>query len=124
MDCIEHGGSVQNNGYGQVRRNGKLWLAHRWAALLAHGPCPPGQVVRHSCSNRLCVNPAHLSYGTQGDNLLDRRDSGKVYRKLDAARVAVIKSRLIKGEMLRVIAADYGVSTTMISNIKNGRQWS
>jgi hypothetical protein len=31
------------------------------------------QVVRHRCNNRRCVNPAHLTFGTRHDNLLDDR---------------------------------------------------
>ncbi len=123
MDCIEHRGSVQNNGYGQVRRAGKLWLAHRWAALQAHGACPPGKVVRHTCDNRLCVNPAHLVYGTQGENLNDRKER-HVYRKLDRADADAIKARIATGEIMRTIAEDYGVSITMVHNIKTGRQWA
>ena len=30
-------------------------------------------VVRHLCHNRLCINPKHLTIGTQAQNLLDQR---------------------------------------------------
>ncbi|WP_416358956.1 HNH endonuclease [Antarctobacter sp.] len=30
-------------------------------------------VVRHKCHNRLCIHPAHLTIGTQAQNLLDQR---------------------------------------------------
>ena len=123
-DCINHTGCVQNTGYGQVRRAGKLWLAHRWAAHVAHGPCPEGKVVRHTCDNRLCINPKHLVYGTQGDNMVDRRDRGGIFNKLDADDAATIKKRLADGEILRTVAEDYGVSITMIHYIKTGRQWA
>ncbi len=121
-DCVNHAGSVQNSGYGQVRRSGKLWLAHRWAAHVAYGPCPEGLVVRHKCDNRLCVNPDHLIYGTQSDNLNDRKEK-HVYRKLDRADAEAIKLR-IPNETLRAIAGDYGVSIAMIHHIKTGRQWA
>lgn len=121
-DCINHTGCTQNTGYGQVRRAGKLWLAHRWAAHIAHGPCPSGLVVRHTCDNRLCINPDHLIYGTQGDNLNDRKER-HIYRKLDRADAEAIKLRL-KSEVMRTIAEDYGVSIAMIHHIKTGKQWA
>jgi hypothetical protein len=45
--------------------------AHRVAYVLAHGPIQPGDVVMHTCDTTACVNPAHLSLGTQGDNVRD-----------------------------------------------------
>lgn len=31
-------------------------------------------VVRHKCHNRRCINPLHLTHGTQLDNINDTRD--------------------------------------------------
>lgn len=118
-ECINHVGYTMPNGYGQVRRGGKAWLAHRWAAHVAHGPCPAGQVVRHKCDNRLCINSAHLEYGTQGDNLKDRRERHR-YRKLTRADAESIKQ---DGRTLAVVAAEYGVSITLVHYIKSGKQW-
>lgn len=123
MDCLQHTGTVTNTGYGQVRRQGKTWLAHRWAAHVAIGPCPPGNVVRHTCDNRLCINPAHLMYGTQGDNLNDRKER-HMYRKLTRPDAEAIKLRLRAGEIMRTIAESYGVSIAQIHHIKTGRQWA
>lgn len=123
MDCILHTGAANNAGYGQVRRDGKTWLAHRWVATQTFGPIPAGQVVRHKCDVRLCINPEHLELGTQGDNLNDRKER-TVYRKLDRADAEAIKARLKEGEVMRTIAEDYGVSIAMIHHIKTGRQWA
>lgn len=120
--CILHKGCTLPNGYGQVRREGKTWLAHRWAAHIAHGPS--SQVVRHKCDVRACIEPTHLEYGTQGQNLSDRKDHGHVYRKLDRLNVKDIKTRIERGESLASIARLYGVSDTMVRHIKGGRQWS
>lgn len=124
IQCLPHTGYTMPNGYGQVRREGKTWLAHRWAAHVAHGPCPPGQVVRHKCDNRLCVEPAHLEYGTQGQNLDDRKQHGHVYRKLDAAAVQLIRERLSQPHTLAGIGREFGVSYVMVRHIRDGKQWS
>jgi hypothetical protein len=53
---------------------GKNISAARYACLLAMGaPKSDGLVVRHHCGNGdlSCVNPDHLSWGTQGDNIAD-----------------------------------------------------
>lgn len=34
-----------------------------------------GQVVRHLCNNRACINPEHLAIGTQAQNLFDERQA-------------------------------------------------
>lgn len=123
-DCIEHAGYRMPNGYGQVRRYGKTWLAHRWAAYQALGPAPAGKPnVLHSCDNRACINPEHLRYGTQSENLLDRTRRHR-YRKLTAQDVARIKVALAEGVPGTALAREFGVSGTMISNIKHGKQWN
>lgn len=53
--------------YGQVG-------AHCFAYELMVGPIPPGLVLDHvkerGCTNRHCVNPAHLEPVTRGENVL------------------------------------------------------
>ena len=124
MNCIEHCGYLMPNGYGQVRRQGKTWLAHRWAAHVAHGPCPPGQVVRHRCDNRKCINPEHLEYGSQGDNLNDRKERAAHYRKLGKDDIPQIRKRLAAGATLAQVGREFGVSYVMIRHIRDGKQWA
>jgi hypothetical protein len=54
--------------------------AHRYAWSVLNGPIPGGQVVRHNCDNPPCVNPAHLTVGTQADNIGDRDRRGRTSR--------------------------------------------
>jgi hypothetical protein len=52
--------------------------AHRVAYVMAHGDLPAGVLVMHSCDTPLCVNPAHLSLGTDADNVRDAISKGRM----------------------------------------------
>jgi hypothetical protein len=69
-DCWNWQGGKDRDGYGHIRVEGKLWQAHRYSTLL-DGRDPIGKVVMHRCDNPSCVNPNHLSLGTQADNVYD-----------------------------------------------------
>lgn len=45
--------------------------AHRAMYAAVIGEIPKGMYVLHSCDNRLCINPEHLSLGTHLDNIKD-----------------------------------------------------
>ena len=62
---------TNKGGYGTYGSRG---LAHRYAWAQAHGPIPAGVLIRHSCDNPPCVNPAHLLPGTDLDNAHDREE--------------------------------------------------
>lgn len=51
---------------------------HRWSLESASGErLAPGAVVMHSCDNRSCVNPDHLSVGTHRANVHDAIKKGR-----------------------------------------------
>ncbi len=48
------------------------------------GPLPKGVVLRHTCDNRLCMNPNHLEPGTEQDNVRDMMQRQRHYRQVIA----------------------------------------
>ena len=56
------------HGYGRIRRDGRLWLAHRWYWSQRYGPIPEGMTLDHLCRNRACCNPDHMELCTQAEN--------------------------------------------------------
>lgn len=75
--CWNWTGRPGHNGYAQASFRGKRIRINRLMYMVAKGPIPDGQVVMHSCDNRQCVNPEHLSVGAQRDNLLDCLNKGR-----------------------------------------------
>lgn len=70
-DCWPWGASMNPNGYGWFRVDGRSQLAHRIAWRIEHGEVPAGMCILHHCDNPSCVNPDHLFVGTQRDNIRD-----------------------------------------------------
>lgn len=111
--CVLTDGARQSRGYGTVRRDGKLVLAHRDAYEHAYGPIGPGLQIHHRCGVRRCVNPEHLEALTPREH--SRRDRSKLS---EPARRAIEQS----SDTGRVLAARYGISIRRALQIrKEGR---
>ena len=105
------------------------YRAHRFAWILMNGPIPEDHVIMHLCDTPLCVNPAHLKAGTQADNLHDRDRKGRqLYgEKHNMVKLTEDQARAIRETPQRVphsaLAKRYGVHTTTITKIRDGRLW-
>lgn len=75
--CWEWHASKIKDGYGRVRFEGRLQLAHRVSYKLFIGYVEDELNICHNCDNKCCVSPFHLFKGTQGDNMLDARLKGR-----------------------------------------------
>lgn len=64
-------------GYGRYAGDGQFTYAHRCAWIFTHGPIPKDKIIMHSCDVVLCCNPAHLSLGTDAENMLDMHRKGR-----------------------------------------------
>lgn len=109
---------LDEKGYGNVRVEGRTTRAHRHYYERDRGPIPEGMELDHLCRNRACVNPDHLEPVTHAEN--SRRGA---QTKLTPAEVQAIRARLAQGELLRVLAHEFGVSVPTIGNIKCGDTW-
>lgn len=77
-ECWPWKHSRLRDGYGlfDTRRLGSQ-AAHRLAYQFKVGAIPDGMQVMHSCDNRRCCNPKHLSVGTNRENALDMMRKGR-----------------------------------------------
>lgn len=116
---------VGPNGYGQIVSSGSVRVyAHRAAWELANGrTVPDGLKVLHSCDNPRCVNPAHLSVGTQQDNIRDSVRKGRwTVRKVTDDQVAELRMLATAGVSRGFLAAKFGLSKSTVRHIIAGRQ--
>lgn len=108
----------------------KVSALHRYVYKAFNGPILKSTpIIRHTCNNPNCINPAHLICGTIQDNVKDAIDcnhhvSSQVKNKSSRLRFNSnqrddIRSRIIAGESLYSIAKFYKVDLTTIWGYKN-----
>lgn len=131
--CWEWTSAIGSRGYGIFWAGSlrKSVMAHRYALEMELGhPVPDRMVVMHSCDNPKCVNPAHLSIGTELDNSKDAARKGRLATgernggggKLRVSDVEFIRSSvgLISGAEL---ARRMSVSRYLVNAIRSGQIW-
>lgn len=127
--CWIWDGPITETGYGHACYRGRKERAHRLAYMLFKGPIPDGIHVLHQCDVRNCVNPAHLRLGTHAENMADMMLKGRhVARNGERAGGAKLKAQQVvairKDDRIgRLIAAQYGVSKSLIEAIRRRKVW-
>jgi hypothetical protein len=115
-NCWEWQLKISKAGYGELKRNGRMQLAHIIYYERYKGKVPKGLVLDHKCRNPKCCNPDHLEPVTHRVNC----QRGKV-AKLTPEQV--IEIRNIKGRTQKDIGREYGVGSSAISKILSGQKW-
>lgn len=125
--CWNWKASLDPGGYGAFGVGGKKVNAHRFAFILENGYTPSG-LVCHSCDNRACCNPRHLSEGTYKSNMRECVERGRHPRlstrqKLTPRQVAEIRQLKDSGLSQRAIGRQYGVDHMQVCRLWKGEQW-
>lgn len=117
-------------GYGRFGVGKRTRFATHVAWYLTHGVWPTLPVL-HRCDTPSCVRPDHLYLGTRAQNYADSRARGRHSHgerhgqaKLTESAVREIRQRRGSGELLRVLASEYGVSPVTISDIARRKRWA
>ena len=113
------------------RDNKKTRLSvHRAVCMAFHGQPPPMSDARHLNGDRSDNRPLNLRWGSRRDNEADKAAHGRnVFgekvpnAKLTAPQVREIRRRRASGEKQRVLAMDYGVNQSAISEACSGVTW-
>ena len=122
-------GGTNTSGHGTWAAHGEK-TAHRASWVLHNGAVPAGKHVLHRCDRPNCVNPDHLFLGTHQDNMADLRAKGRAYGAQGeanyGAKITEEQALTIMqdGRTCPVIAEEFGISRTMVDNIRNGKSWS
>lgn len=123
-NCIKWKGAFNSSGYGVTWENGKTVYAHRVVAKAKQG-----EVIRHLCDNKQCVNPEHLKAGSHKDNSEDMVSKNRQARWERAARTkftreTVLYIRSMQSKISsRKLAKELNMSKSNVLDIWNNNIW-
>lgn len=142
-DCLWWPFARSKSGYGLVYRDTECRTgAHRLMCEMAHGEPPEvGLVASHSCHNGRhgCVNPHHLRWATQKQNVQEAIACGHMtpIRHISRRGEKHGRARLNEQDVKRIrelaadrkrtqksLAQEYGVHRTTITYVVSGKNWA
>ena len=122
-ECWLFTGRKDDDGYGVFKGR----RAHRYALSLHTNGIPDGLNALHSCHVRNCCNPAHLRWGDQQMNAMDRVAAGrmpKIVRKLDRDDVIIMRRIGSNGVHYKQIARWFGITPHHCRSVLNYNKWA
>jgi len=80
--CYDWRGSKTSEGYPTIQLGGRYGpkiTAHSLVCEWFNGPkpCIPSCVAMHRCNNSSCINPRHVIWGTQSENVKQSYRDGR-----------------------------------------------
>jgi len=116
--------------YGVMFWEGREQQSHRVAYQITYGPISEGAVVMHTCDNKRCVNPEHLTATTQLANIRDAVLKGRLptgeqasASKLTEEQVIEIRRLAASGASHWTLSRDYNVVYGTIGRIVRRESW-
>lgn len=134
-ECLVWNGGMGSGGYGTFHFNGRNQSAHRVSYQIHKGEIPAGMVVMHSCDNRRCINPAHLSIGTSKGNAADMNQKGRNRQVAGTKHHAAKLTPEIAAEIRRryrpycrkdgssALAREFGITQGAVHAVIRGVTW-
>lgn len=110
-------------------------LAHRLVYRHFMGPIRAGLTINHRNGSKSDNRPENLEPATHSEQQVhalrvlkvgrtDQRGERNAMARLTEAQVSEIRSRRARGEKLKAIAADFGVTDRAVSKIARGQRWA
>lgn len=136
--CLLWPGSAVTGGYGTVTVGNTRLLVHRVAFVAVRGALSAEIQVLHKCDVPACFRDAHLTSGTQLQNMQDAVRKGRhrfqrhglPMQNGEANPVAKLTEGAVQGIRLRAaattkaaLAREYGVTRATIRAIINRKTW-
>lgn len=133
-ECWLWTGAVRN-GYGAIKHDNKVLGTHVVAFRMAGGVIGAGELVVHSCDNKLCCNPSHLSAGTATRNVREMYERLKVnyprgeevwravlnQETVQKIRALRLRRRIGADRIMRLIGCN---SRSAVDSVCRGRTWN
>jgi NUMOD4 motif/HNH endonuclease/Helix-turn-helix len=110
-------------------RKYQCFKLHNLVAIAFIGPKPHGQEIRHYDGDKSNCTLGNLLYGTQQDNMADRKrhgvdNAGERHGMSLLTTAEVLKIRKLKGKLTQEqIAKRFGVNPSAISRIHSKTRW-
>ncbi len=129
-ECWPYTGFTDRDGYGRCSVDRAGCQAHRVALAASGVMVLTAQLVLHSCDNRKCCNPAHLSLGTHQENMKERNQRNRQAKgerngraKLDSLKVLEIRADYAAGTPLKEIISRHNLNPFYARDIIKGKTW-
>jgi hypothetical protein len=134
-ECWEWKGdriSGEYGGYGRFWVSPNRYNANRIAYKVATGIDPGQFLIRHTCDNPPCCNPAHLLLGTPKDNIGDAVARGRIARgetggtaKLTRATVLAMRAMYAAGGLtVEEVGEAHGAAKSAALKAISGQTWA